>query len=117
MELEIYERLRKHLDRLPIGFPKTKSGVEMEILQQLFEPEEAEIACLLDVRPETAEAIAQRLDRDVQTVEESSVIFVAVRSFNPVWSIAICGVPVGATPKVAVTVREPALKGPEVFPL
>jgi hypothetical protein len=37
----IYERVRERLDQFPQGFPKTKSGVELEILKSLFSPEEA----------------------------------------------------------------------------
>jgi len=32
----IYEKLREHLDRLPVGFSKTESGVEIEILKKDF---------------------------------------------------------------------------------
>ena len=56
----LYEALANHLDRLPAGFPGTESGVEMKILRRLFTPEEAELAPLLGVRPETPEEIAKR---------------------------------------------------------
>ena len=32
---EVYEKLRERLDMFPQGFPKTQSGVELEILQVL----------------------------------------------------------------------------------
>ena len=35
---KIYRELQKHLDRQPIGFPATKSGVELKILTRLFTP-------------------------------------------------------------------------------
>ena len=62
--LEIYEKLRARLDMFPQGFPKTKSGVEIEILEHLFSPEEAEIA--LSMRPyiEAVATIAERTGRD-----------------------------------------------------
>ena len=44
MTLDVYVRLRDHLDTLPIGMPKTESNVEVEILRDLFSPDEAEIA-------------------------------------------------------------------------
>ncbi|MFC1823384.1 4Fe-4S binding protein [Thermodesulfobacteriota bacterium] len=56
----VYERLREHLDRLPAGYPVTESGVELRILKRLFTPEEAELAVNLKMKPETAEAIAER---------------------------------------------------------
>ena len=39
----IYEKVRERLDKFPQGFPKTESGVELEILETLFSPEEAEL--------------------------------------------------------------------------
>ncbi|MEE9379559.1 MAG: hypothetical protein V3V33_16155 [Candidatus Lokiarchaeia archaeon] len=35
-EIKIYRKLQEHLDRLPIGFPSTKSGVELKLLKYLF---------------------------------------------------------------------------------
>ncbi|MCG6537120.1 MAG: 4Fe-4S ferredoxin, partial [Syntrophales bacterium LBB04] len=65
-----YERLREHLDSLPTGYPKTKSGVELRILQRLFSEEEAEMACRLLPVPETGEQVAQRLGRDPRVVSD-----------------------------------------------
>jgi len=70
MPEKIYERLREHLDSLPTGYPKTQSGVELKILQKLFTSEEAEMACQLKPIPESAEQIAQRLDRDPEKVSD-----------------------------------------------
>ena len=41
---EIYKELACHLDKMPIGYPTTDSGVELRILKRLFTPEHAEIA-------------------------------------------------------------------------
>lgn len=57
----LYRKLQQHLDRAPVGFPATDSGVEIRILQQLFTPEEAEIALELSAIPEPAGAIHKRL--------------------------------------------------------
>ena len=70
MSSEVYQKLQEHLDRLPMGFPRTESGVELEILQKLFTPEEAEIACALGLKPEPAEAVAERLGRDADEMRE-----------------------------------------------
>ena len=43
-ESQVYRDLQKHLDRLPISYPSTESGVEIRILKHLFTPEEAKIA-------------------------------------------------------------------------
>jgi Pyruvate/2-oxoacid:ferredoxin oxidoreductase delta subunit len=64
MSDEVYERLREFLDRFPIGFPKTATGVEMRILRKLFTPEQAEAAVLLSPFPEEASQIAARTGRD-----------------------------------------------------
>lgn len=55
-----YERLAQHLDRLPAGFPRTETGVEIKILQKLFTPEEARLAVLLSMKPEAVESLAER---------------------------------------------------------
>ena len=59
---DVYKALAEKLDKLPNGFPATESGVELKILQKIFTPEEAEMALKIRPIPETAEAIAERLD-------------------------------------------------------
>ncbi|MGQ9669484.1 MAG: 4Fe-4S dicluster domain-containing protein [Desulfosoma sp.] len=59
-DINAYERLARHLDRLPAGFPRTESGVELKILQKLFTPQEAQLAVLLSLKPESVEDIAER---------------------------------------------------------
>jgi Pyruvate/2-oxoacid:ferredoxin oxidoreductase delta subunit len=62
MESEtLYRKLQQHLDRMPIGFPATESGVEIRILKQLFTPAEAVIALELSAIPELAAKIHRRL--------------------------------------------------------
>jgi electron transport complex protein RnfB len=63
MAKDIYERLAKHLDNLPGGFPSTESGVELRILRRLFSPEEAELALNLTLIAEVPATIAHRLHR------------------------------------------------------
>ncbi len=58
---EVYARLAKHLDRLPIPYPETESGIEREILARWFTPDEARIALAMTGLPETVPAIAGRL--------------------------------------------------------
>ena len=60
-EGDVYRRLQKHLDELPVGYPATASGVELRILKRLFTPEEAEVALALNAVPETALKIQHRL--------------------------------------------------------
>lgn len=61
MAKDIYQRLAKHLDNLPGGFPSTESGVELRILRRLFAPEEAELALNLTLIPEESAGVARRL--------------------------------------------------------
>jgi electron transport complex protein RnfB len=67
---EVYERLRERLDMFPQGFPKTKSGVELEILKRLFTLEEAEIMLSLRPSPEPAVAVAERIRRSQSETED-----------------------------------------------
>lgn len=66
----IYEALADHLDRLPAGFPKTPTGVEMRILRRFFTPEEAALAPLLSLKPEAPSTIAARCGRDTEELAE-----------------------------------------------
>jgi H+/Na+-translocating ferredoxin:NAD+ oxidoreductase subunit B len=60
-----------HLDKcMPVGFPATKSGVDLKILQRLFSPEDAEIALQLGPLPETLEEIYPRVEKSGITREE-----------------------------------------------
>jgi len=44
---EVYRELQKALDKLPVGYPKTESGVEIRILKKIFTPEQAFIGSKL----------------------------------------------------------------------
>ena len=58
--MDVYQKLARHLDDLPGGFPPTESGVELRILRRLFTPEEAELALHLLLIPEESPVIAHR---------------------------------------------------------
>lgn len=64
-EQDIYRQLQRHLDRMPVPFPATESGVELRILSALFTPEQARIALALSMVPETVPAIHRRLKREM----------------------------------------------------
>ena len=68
MKKDTYERLRIHLDSLPVGYPSTESGVELRILRRLFTEDEAEMACNLSMKPERPEVIAERIGDDPERV-------------------------------------------------
>jgi electron transport complex protein RnfB len=60
MATDVYERLAKHLDNLPAGFPRSESGAEMRILRRVFTPEEAELSLHLSLIAEEPRVIAHR---------------------------------------------------------
>jgi electron transport complex protein RnfB len=60
MSVDAYEKLAHALDLLPGGFPRTTSGVELQILKKLFSPEEASVASNMTGTSETTGAIAER---------------------------------------------------------
>ncbi len=57
---ELYRALQRHLDRMPVPFPATESGVEIRILKQLFTPEDARLTLLLSAIPEPLGTIYRR---------------------------------------------------------
>jgi ferredoxin len=69
-EDDVYRELQKHLDQMPVGFPATKSGVELRILKFIFTPEEAKIATKLSWAPEPLETIYSRFDKSKISIEE-----------------------------------------------
>ncbi len=61
---ESYRRLADRLDAIPNGFSPTESGAELRLLAKLFTPEEAALAAVMKLVPETAEEIAARAGVD-----------------------------------------------------
>jgi len=67
----VYENLASALDRLPNGFPRTRSNVEIRILKKIFSTEEAKLASQLSGSWESIDTIAKRVGLSVQgTVEK-----------------------------------------------
>lgn len=62
-EIEIYRELQQHLHTLPVGFPATKSGVELRLLKRVFTPEEAKIAKYLTFSYDNLESIEDIFER------------------------------------------------------
>ena len=73
-ETEVYRDLRKHLDKLPIGYPATESGVEIRVLKHLFTLEEARIALQLSMIPEAVGRIHKRVKRERISVEKLETV-------------------------------------------
>jgi electron transport complex protein RnfB len=56
-EDKVYRDLQKHLDKQAVGFPSTKSGVELKLLKRFFNPEEARLATHLSYKPRSTEHV------------------------------------------------------------
>lgn len=63
---DIYEQLAEALDRLPNGFPRTPSKVEISLLKKIFSPEQATLASQLCGELEPVEVIAKRIGLPVK---------------------------------------------------
>ena len=60
---DVYRKLREEINKMPIPFLETASGVELKLLKHLFTPEEAEIALNLNILPETINRIHKRVQK------------------------------------------------------
>jgi Pyruvate/2-oxoacid:ferredoxin oxidoreductase delta subunit len=58
---QVYRKLQKHLNNQAVGFPATRSGVELKILRHIFNPYEAEIASFLSYKYEPVETIFEKV--------------------------------------------------------
>ena len=76
---QVYVKLQQHLDSQAVGFPATKSGVELRILKYIFTPQEAEITCFLDYRLEPLETIYPRVEHLVGSEEELEKVFAGIQ--------------------------------------
>jgi Pyruvate/2-oxoacid:ferredoxin oxidoreductase delta subunit len=73
MNEEVYSRLAEALDRLPNGFPRTASGVEIRILARIFTPEEAGLVSHLTGELEPASVVAGRVGMEPSEVQKRLV--------------------------------------------
>jgi NAD-dependent dihydropyrimidine dehydrogenase PreA subunit len=74
----VYRKLQRHLNKQAIGYPATRSGVELDILKHIFDPDEAEIATYLSFRFEPIEIIYERAKHIVSSVDELEDIIIAI---------------------------------------
>ena len=61
--IDYYRELQKHLDKMPVGYPATESGIEIKILKHIFSPEQAQIALKLNFIAEPLRRIFKRLKK------------------------------------------------------
>jgi Na+-translocating ferredoxin:NAD+ oxidoreductase RNF subunit RnfB len=69
-EVDAYRKLQKHLDRMPIGYPATQSGVEIDLLKLIFTPREAQLATHLDYKHKTVDQIWETASAEVGSRQE-----------------------------------------------
>ncbi len=70
MTNDIFRDLQQRLDKYSVGFPATESGIEIKILKAMFSEEDAKLFLALSPILETAEAVAQRLERPTAEIAE-----------------------------------------------
>jgi len=70
-EDKLYRDLQRHLDKQTLGFPETKSGSDIDLLQQLFTPAQAEVAMMLTYRYESIGQIQKRAIKAGKSIEET----------------------------------------------
>ena len=64
-EDQIYRDLQAYLDKSPVGYPATESGVDIRLLKFVFTPEEARIAIKIsNIKLESAKRIHKRVRKD-----------------------------------------------------
>ncbi len=66
----VYRALQRALDRLPISYPETESGVEIKILKKLFTPEQALIGSKLGFRLKSLQDIYKEVKEEGLTFEK-----------------------------------------------
>ncbi|MEN8097529.1 MAG: 4Fe-4S binding protein [Chloroflexota bacterium] len=66
---QAYRQLAEKLDALPNGYPSTPDGVELRILERIFEPDEARLGALMKLSPETVQVLAERMGESPDEVK------------------------------------------------
>ena len=69
-KIDAYRILQQHLDKMPVGYPATKSGVEIDLLKAIFTPLEAEIATHLNYKHKTVAQIFETARKEADSEEE-----------------------------------------------
>lgn len=76
MNTDGYEQLANALNYLPGGFPRSKSGIELQILKKIFSMEETLLASNMTGNSETVDVIAERVNIPKEEVEERLKVMV-----------------------------------------
>ena len=66
-EDQVYVNLQKHLNAQAVGFPATRSGVEINRLKHIFTPAEAEIVSFINYRLQPLHSIYSGVEHLVES--------------------------------------------------
>ena len=78
-----YRQLQEHLDKMPIGYPKTNSGVEIRILQLLFTSIEVKVALCLSLGNASVGTVRKRLEKKFKIYMCIDFILTAKSELHP----------------------------------
>ena len=70
MSEEVYRKVQEQLDQYCIGFPAAESGIEIEIIKELFNEKEADLFSKMEGELESPASVAQRIGQAPETVEK-----------------------------------------------
>ncbi len=100
--VDLYRKLQENLDKLPIGFPAIKSGIDLKVLTHFFTPEEAEIASYLKWDLHSVDQIydtvkelnltQQELENKLDTIAKKGSIRFAIRNGKKMYGADILAV-------------------------
>ncbi|NOY68774.1 MAG: 4Fe-4S dicluster domain-containing protein [Deltaproteobacteria bacterium] len=72
---KVYKKLQKHLDKQPVGFPATASGVERRLLRDAFTVREAELALEMSYKFQSSEQIFDKVkDREISEADLQAML-------------------------------------------
>ena len=90
MKEDVYGKLADALNKLPNGFPRTKSGVEIAILKMVFSHKEAALASQLSGKYESVDNIAKRVGT---TAAKLKTVLTGMAGRGLIWNDEVDGVP------------------------
>ena len=73
-EDKIFRLLQKHLNKQAVGFPATRSGADIRLLQRLFTPDEAKAALSLSYKPIPVEQVIERTAPEFTTSQTEHML-------------------------------------------
>lgn len=70
-----YKKLQQHLDKMPVGYPSTKSGVEISLLKKIFDTEQAFAALHLNYKYKPIDDIFKTAKEYIESKEKLKNLF------------------------------------------